>query len=104
MGESASSLSSLIPLLSSIAAGRSGLDKPGAKPARYRVAKGLPTLPTKLVEKVWNFEFVEMEEFLPTPRALRIAEQGNPASSLQESLVGALSHFQALQQTSRNSG
>jgi len=66
------------------------------KPARYLVAKGLPTLPTKLVEKVWNLEFVEMEEFLPTPRALRIAEQGNPASSLQESLIGALSHFQAL--------
>ena len=76
VGESASSLSSLIPLLSSIAADRSGLDKPEAKPARYLVAKGLPTLPTKLVEKVWNFEFVEMEEFLPTPRALRIAEQG----------------------------
>ena len=76
VGESASSLSSIVPLLSSIATGSSSLDKTEPKPARYLVAKGLPTLPTKLVEKVWNFEFVEMEEFLPTPRALRIAEQG----------------------------
>ena len=62
------------------------------------VAKGLPTLPTKLVEKVWNFEFVEMEEFLPEPRSLRIVEQGSSSQSFQDSLGGALSQFQARQQ------
>ena len=43
---------------------------------------------------------MEMEEFLsaPWPRVLQLAEQGTRVSSLQDSLVGALSHFQALQQ------
>ena len=39
-----------------------------------------------------------MEEFLPAPRSLRLAEQGKLAPSLQESLVGALNQFQAIQQ------
>ena len=39
-----------------------------------------------------------MEDLLPAPRSLRLAEQGAVPSSLQDSLVGALSHFQALQQ------
>ena len=38
-----------------------------------------------------------MEELLPAPRSLRIAEMGKPTPSLQESLVGAFSQFQALQ-------
>ena len=67
------------------------------KSARYLIAKGLPTLPSKVVEKAWNGEYVDMEEFLPAPRSLRIAEMGKPVPSLQESLVGAFSHFQALQ-------
>ena len=49
------------------------------------MAKGLPTLPMKLVEKAWNLEYVDMEEFLPAPRSLRLAEQGKQSSSLQES-------------------
>ena len=77
----------LIPWLTSMSASGTQPEKPEA---RYLVAKGLPTLPTKLVDKVWNLEYVEMEEFLPTPRALRIAEQGNPSHSLQDSLVGAI--------------
>ena len=52
----------------------------------------------KLVERVWNLEYVDMEEFLPAPCSLRIAEQGRSSASLQESLVGAFSQFQALQQ------
>jgi hypothetical protein len=39
------------------------------KPSRYLVAKGLPTLAMKLMEKIWNLEYVDMEEFLPTPRS-----------------------------------
>ena len=56
--------------------------------------KGLPTLPMKLVEKV---EYVDMEEFLPAPRSVRLAEQSS-AATLQESLVEAFSQLQALQQ------
>ena len=61
------------------------------------MAKGIPTLRMKLVEKIWNLEYVDMEEFLPTPHSLRMAEQGS-TSSFQESLVGAFSQYQALQQ------
>ena len=38
-----------------------------------------------------------MEEFLPAPRSLCLAEQGKPAPSLHESLVGAFNQFQAIQ-------
>ena len=51
----------------------------------------------KLVDRIWNLEYVDMEEFLPAPRSLRLAEQGKPAPSLQESLVGAFNQFQAIQ-------
>ena len=81
---------SLIPWLTAFSSSGTQQEKAESKPARCLVAKGLPTLPTKLAEKVWNLEYVEMEEFLPKPRTLRIAEQGNPSCSLQDSLVGAL--------------
>ena len=72
--------------------------KAESKPSRYLVAKDLSTLPMRLVEKAWYLNYVEMEEFLPAPRALRLAEQGRASTSLQESLVGAFSEFQAQQQ------
>ena len=40
---------------------------------------------------------MDMEEFLPAPRSLCMAEQDKPVS-LQESLVGAFSQFQVIQQ------
>ena len=86
------------PGLTSVSSSGTQLEKAEMKPARYLVVKGLPTLPTKLVEKVWNLEYVEMEEFLPMPRVLRRVEQGNPSYSFQDSLVGALNQFQAIQQ------
>ena len=96
--DTASALTSIVPLLTAFSGTSEPQEKAESKPSRYLVAKGLPTLPTKLVDKVWNLEFVDMEEFLPAPRALRIREQGKPAPSLQDSLVGAFSQFQALQQ------
>ena len=87
--EGGNTLASLIPWLTSLSASGTSSDTAEAKPARYLVAKGLPTI---VVQKVWNLEFVEMEDFL---RSLRLAEQ---RAALQESLVGALIQFQALQQ------
>ena len=89
--------SSILPLLMSLPTGGEPKDKTDPKPSRYLTAKGLPTLPMKTVEKVWSGEYVDMEEFLPAPRSLRLAEQGKSASTLQESLVGALNQFQATQ-------
>jgi hypothetical protein len=68
------------------------------EPKLYLVAKGLPTLPMKVVERIWDLEFVVMEDLLPAPRTLRLAEQAAKSSLLQESLVGALNQFQATQQ------
>ena len=93
-----SPLASILPLLMSLPMGTESKARSEPKPSRYLVAKGLPTLPMKTVERVWNMEYVEMEEFLPAPRSLRLAEQDKSASSLQESLVGALNHFQVMQQ------
>ena len=90
-------LASIIPLLTSLPLGGDSREKGDTKPSRYLVAKGLPTLPMKLVDRIWNLEYVDMEEFLPAPRSLRLAEQGKPAPSLQKSLVGAFNQFQAIQ-------
>ena len=73
-------------------------DSSDPKVSRYLVAKGLPSLPMRVVERIWNLQFVEMEDMLPSPRTLRLAEQEPSSRSLQDSLVGALSHFQAIQQ------
>ena len=54
-----------------------GGEKAEVKPVRYLVAKGQPTLPQKLVEKVWRLEYME---FLLAPRSLRLAEQGKPST------------------------
>ena len=90
-------LAAIIPLLTALPGVAESPEMTETKSARYLVAKGLPTLPSKVVENAWNWEYVDMEEFLPAPRSLRIAEMGKPVPSLQESLVGAFSHFQALQ-------
>ena len=70
-----SSLPSVIPLLTFMPQSADRNDKGEPKPSRFLVAKGLPTLPMKLVDKAWNKEYVDMEEFLPTPHSLRLAEQ-----------------------------
>ena len=67
--EGGNPFSALIPWLTGISGGVSQSEKTEPKPSRYLVAKGLPTLPMKLVEKVWNLEYVDMEEFLPAPRS-----------------------------------
>ena len=97
-GETGNLFSTLIPWLSSFSTTNGKKDSTDQKVSRYLVAKGLPTLPMRVVERIWNLEFVEMEDMLPSPRTLRLAEQEPSARSLQDSLVGALSQFQAIQQ------
>ena len=98
-GEGASNpFSALLPWLTSISASTDKKDSSVTKATRYLVAKRLPTLTMRVVERIWSLQFVEMEDLLPAPRSLRLAEQGASPKSLQDSLVGALSHFQALQQ------
>ena len=97
-----SNLAAIIPLIKSVPAGTR--KKGELKPSRYMylMAKVLPTLPVKLVEKVWSKEFVHIEEFLPTPCSLHLANQARTSSSLQESLVGAFSQFHTLQHQSKS--
>ena len=89
---------SILPLLMSFPTGIESKEKTDPKPSHYLVEKGLPTLLMKTVEKAWNGEHVDMEKFLPAPRSLHLGEQDKAASSLQESLEGALNQFQAIQQ------
>ena len=88
----------ILSLLMSLPASSEPRESSTTKPSRYLIAKGLSTLPIRTIEKAWNREYVNMEEFLPAPRSLQLTEQARPAMSLQESLVGALNQFQATQQ------
>ena len=82
---------SILPLLMSLPTSAEPKDRHVTKPSRYLLAKGLPTLPMKTVEKQWNLEYVDMEEFLPTPRSLWLADAvqanrvspGEPCGGLQ---------------------
>ena len=87
------SLASIIPLLMSLLLGGDSREKGDAKPSCYLVMKGLPTLPMKLVDRIWNLEYIDMEEFQPAPRSLCLAEQGKPAPSLWKTWLGHSTSF-----------
>ena len=53
-------LASISPLLASLPGFPMGGDKVESKPSTYLVEKGLPTLPMKLAERVWNLEYVDL--------------------------------------------
>ena len=48
---------------------------------------GLPTVPNKLAQKIWELEFVDMEEFLPSNKMINALES---SVSIQDGIVGAL--------------
>ena len=52
-------LAALIPWLTLISAMASPSDSVEQKSSHYLVAKGFPTLLMKVVEKVWNLDFVK---------------------------------------------
>ena len=83
------SLASIIPLLMSLLLGGDSREKGDAKPSCYLDMKGLPTLPMKLVDRIWNLEYVNMEEFLPAP-SLWKAWSGH-STSFRQSRVKKLS-------------
>ena len=41
---------------------------------QYLVAPGLPTISRKLAKRIWELDFIEMEEFLPTNKAIQALE------------------------------
>ena len=57
-------------VLSSISTTNSKKDSSHQKLSRYLVAKGLQMLPIRVVELIWNLEFVEIEDMLPLPQTL----------------------------------
>ena len=63
-------------------------------PQHFLAAPGLPT--SKLAQKIWDLEFVEMEEFLPTNRTLQALDQFTPESP-QDGVLGALHQLQQQQ-------
>ena len=51
-------------------------------------------------QKIWDLEFVEMEEFLPTNRTVQALDQFTP-ESLRDGVLGALHQFQQQQEGCR---
>ena len=39
---------------------------PEGKSQLFLAAPGLPTVPMKLAQRIWDLDFIEMEEFLPS--------------------------------------
>ena len=59
--------------------------------SHFLPAPGLPTVPNKLAQKIWELEFVDMEELLPSSKMINALE--NPVS-MQDGIVGALQQLQ----------
>ena len=44
---------------------------PDSLSKQYLVAPGLPTISRKLAQHIWELDFIEMEEFLPTNKTIK---------------------------------
>ena len=62
-------------------------NKPSVTKSHFLPAPSLPTISNKLAQKIWDLEFVEMEEFLPNNKAIQAMEN---LVSIQEGIVGVL--------------
>ena len=41
------------------------------KPLHYQLAAlGLPTIPQHMAQRIWNLDFIKMEEFLPSSKTM----------------------------------
>ena len=54
------------------------------KPQYFLAAPGLPTITSKLAQQIWDLEFVEMEKFLPSNKAMEALEQQFNPKSVQD--------------------
>ena len=52
------------------------------KPLHYLAAPGLPTISQHMAQRIWNQEFVEMEEFLPSNKTMQVLESSEGLRSL----------------------
>ena len=48
--------------------------RPESLSKQYLVAPGLPTISRKLAQHIWELDFIEMEEFLPTNKTIQAME------------------------------
>ena len=55
----------ILPLLTSLPQPVEAKGKGEPNPSRFLVARGLPTLSMKLMDKEWNKEYMEIKEFFP---------------------------------------
>ena len=44
------------------------------QPKQYLAAVGLPTIPRKLANRIWELDFIEMDELLPSNKAIQALE------------------------------
>ena len=74
---------------------------PVKKPQFFLAAQGLPTITSKLAQRIWDLEFIEMDDFLPTNKAVQALEQQSTSQLVQDGVLGALQQFQQQQQQGR---
>jgi len=51
------------------------------QPKQYLAAVGLPTIPRKLANRIWELDFIEMDELLPSNKAIQALEGEGPQES-----------------------
>ena len=52
------------------------------KPLHYLAAPGLPTISQHMAQRIWNLEFIEMEEFFPSNKTMQVLERSEGLRSL----------------------
>ena len=60
------------------------------KPQFFSVVQGLPTMPSKLAQSIWDLDFVEMDDFLPSNKAVQALEHQSTSQVVQDGVLGAL--------------
>ena len=63
-------------------------DPVGTQPKQYLAAVGLPTIPRKLATRIWELDFIEMDELLPSNRAIQALEGSRSQEAGTSSSVG----------------
>lgn len=69
----------------------------GKKLQHFLAVPGLPTITSKVAQKIWELEFVEMEEFLPSNKTVQALKHQPTTQSLRDGVLGALQQFQQQQ-------
>ena len=58
-----------------------------AQSQHYLAAPNLPTILTKLAQRIWDMDFIEMEEILPSSKTMQLLESAQGATDPTSSVA-----------------